>query len=222
MIIRFNYFHLLVFLCLGVSCLGQSNLRLGLSSNLNFNKKITENEKLNLKIESRQNTFDEGRFNLEYSQTQISLFGSTGVSYRSSLAIGYSFTIRGGADSHMTAQQLAITNTYGTFRVGHRFSSDQSFGGDRTTRVRARYRISCQLPLKGQIVNVKEFYIKLNNEYLNSFTSSAHDLEVRVAGNLGFEFHDNNKVELGVDYSCLLYTSPSPRDGLLSRMPSSA
>ena len=25
-----------------------------------------------------------------------------------------------------------------------------------------------------------------------------------------------------VDYICLLYTSPSPRDGLLSRMPSSA
>ena len=26
----------------------------------------------------------------------------------------------------------------------------------------------------------------------------------------------------GVAYTCLLYTSPSPRDGLLSRMPSSA
>ena len=26
----------------------------------------------------------------------------------------------------------------------------------------------------------------------------------------------------GMQYSCLLYTSPSPRDGLLSRMPSSA
>ena len=26
----------------------------------------------------------------------------------------------------------------------------------------------------------------------------------------------------GLDASCLLYTSPSPRDGLLSRMPSSA
>ena len=25
-----------------------------------------------------------------------------------------------------------------------------------------------------------------------------------------------------IEYSCLLYTSPSPRDGLLSRMPSSA
>ena len=28
--------------------------------------------------------------------------------------------------------------------------------------------------------------------------------------------------ELYIDYTCLLYTSPSPRDGLLSRMPSSA
>ena len=27
---------------------------------------------------------------------------------------------------------------------------------------------------------------------------------------------------MSVKYSCLLYTSPSPRDGLLSRMPSSA
>ena len=29
-------------------------------------------------------------------------------------------------------------------------------------------------------------------------------------------------VKPGQIYSCLLYTSPSPRDGLLSRMPSSA
>ena len=29
-------------------------------------------------------------------------------------------------------------------------------------------------------------------------------------------------VNVTLDYDCLLYTSPSPRDGLLSRMPSSA
>ena len=29
-------------------------------------------------------------------------------------------------------------------------------------------------------------------------------------------------VELGLVYDCLLYTSPSPRDATLSRMPSSA
>ena len=52
---------------------------------------------------------------------------------------------------------------------------------------------------------------------------------------VGAEFGDPNcklikpyKIEGGAlhkwmqDYTCLLYTSPSPRDGLLSRMPSSA
>ena len=33
---------------------------------------------------------------------------------------------------------------------------------------------------------------------------------------------DPTKVERATDNACLLYTSPSPRDGLLSRMPSSA
>ena len=33
---------------------------------------------------------------------------------------------------------------------------------------------------------------------------------------------DEHKKEMELYYGCLLYTSPSPRDGLLSRMPSSA
>ena len=37
-------------------------------------------------------------------------------------------------------------------------------------------------------------------------------------GNLPFQFID----KFGQVWGCLLYTSPSPRDGLLSRMPSSA
>ena len=32
----------------------------------------------------------------------------------------------------------------------------------------------------------------------------------------------NSSAGTGHFYTCLLYTSPSPRDGLLSRMPSSA
>ena len=34
--------------------------------------------------------------------------------------------------------------------------------------------------------------------------------------------HTDFVVLKGIEYDCLLYTSPSPRDGLLSRMPSSA
>ena len=34
--------------------------------------------------------------------------------------------------------------------------------------------------------------------------------------------HNSGVIHSGLYYNCLLYTSPSPRDGLLSRMPSSA
>ena len=42
-----------------------------------------------------------------------------------------------------------------------------------------------------------------------------------------YDVHGNMVLDASIrkalhDYSCLLYTSPSPRDGLLSRMPSSA
>ena len=38
----------------------------------------------------------------------------------------------------------------------------------------------------------------------------------------GDENHIVLKLKSGYNIGCLLYTSPSPRDGLLSRMPSSA
>ena len=33
---------------------------------------------------------------------------------------------------------------------------------------------------------------------------------------------ESDLIKIVNDYDCLLYTSPSPRDGILSRMPSSA
>ena len=73
-------------------------------------------------------------------------------------------------------------------------------------------------------------------------TAIAADVTLRYAGTLPATHHNgegqymlakrvleltNGSVEIevypaGQLYNCLLYTSPSPRDGLLSRMPSSA
>ena len=44
-----------------------------------------------------------------------------------------------------------------------------------------------------------------------------------IKNELNFTFQNDLKEEQDTyNYFCLLYTSPSPRDGLLSRMPSSA
>ena len=54
---------------------------------------------------------------------------------------------------------------------------------------------------------------------LGNLRASLIDLKKAV------QLNKNSKkafLNLGVTYACLLYTSPSPRDGLLSRMPSSA
>ena len=46
--------------------------------------------------------------------------------------------------------------------------------------------------------------------------------EFKMANEHGGELDENIIGLLQMSMTCLLYTSPSPRDGLLSRMPSSA
>ena len=57
----------------------------------------------------------------------------------------------------------------------------------------------------------------------NSFAISlGRDLSDSFSMNLGFASVERLPSVIELYMNCLLYTSPSPRDGLLSRMPSSA
>ena len=56
-----------------------------------------------------------------------------------------------------------------------------------------------------------------DNKYLIKIQDKDHNLEILNMDSNGMEFVLDAQF-----HSCLLYTSPSPRDGLLSRMPSSA
>ena len=62
------------------------------------------------------------------------------------------------------------------------------------------------------------------NDMSTKIIKSIRDLsKVCETINLPFQAGDNEVLErMRRGYTCLLYTSPSPRDGLLSRMPSSA
>ena len=70
----------------------------------------------------------------------------------------------------------------------------------------------------GYMINQEEKFVK---GYRGKFT--AVDISMNLPGDtkVGFKWDNNsNAYELVTD--CLLYTSPSPRDRLKSRMPSSA
>ena len=65
-----------------------------------------------------------------------------------------------------------------------------------------------------------EKYLRDGIDYVKSVLRTMHE----SAEERSFDMDEQAAWDAGVDFvrSCLLYTSPSPRDGLLSRMPSSA
>ena len=68
-----------------------------------------------------------------------------------------------------------------------------------------------------QVTSISDNIEKIKNSLKSAMEKS--DLVV-ITGGLGPTNDDKTKIAL-CEF-CLLYTSPSPRDGLLSRMPSSA
>ena len=75
--------------------------------------------------------------------------------------------------------------------------------------------VNCETDFAARDDNFVAF-VKLVTEKV--FDTQQVDIEA-----LGLESARENLVQkIGENVSCLLYTSPSPRDGLLSRMPSSA
>ena len=73
---------------------------------------------------------------------------------------------------------------------------------------------------KENLVLKGAYIIKNQSEYDASIFASGSEVEIALlASNKLKEFNINLRV---ISFPCLLYTSPSPRDATLSRMPSSA
>ncbi|WP_159951916.1 DUF2490 domain-containing protein [Polaribacter septentrionalilitoris] len=82
-------------------------------------------------------------------------------------------------------------------KLAHRFAFEQFYQTQKQTTFRTRYRISSEKPLNGERVDVKEFYLKVVNEYLYDFS----DLEIRLIPYLGYQASKKDKIEFGLDFS---------------------
>jgi hypothetical protein len=199
-------------LLLGFVCLinshhifGQNNAQYGLLTTLNVNHKFETGWALNSKLETRQifKTIDrDGIINKDYQYvlTDISLIAAKKIGLNARITSGYLMRFREGEIFYRFIQQYTIVQRMNGFRLAHRFSSDQTFSKTDPLDFRLRYRITSEIPLSGQSVDTKEFYIKFNNEYVNSWQSKNYDLEIRLIPLLGYGLSPNNKIELGLDY----------------------
>jgi len=183
----------------------QNTFEFGLLPAININKKWEGGWHLNVKVESRQLLNqgvikEDNRFDYDYELTDVATIVSKKIAYNQNLGGGYLIRLRGEDWFHRTIQQFSITNQFSGFRLGHRFSADQTFGEIATPEFRFRYRITLEKSLSGQNVDDKEFYFKLNNEYLLGIESSNAEIELRFVPILGYEIDANNKIEVGLDY----------------------
>lgn len=185
--------------------IAQDTYLLGTLPSFNLNKGINSDWSLNFKAESRVR-FLQGEFggsgvsDLDFQLADLALTASRKTGLNNSLAGGYLIRLRGEQTFHRFIQQFTVVRRYESFRMAHRFSSDQTFNSEVPWELRLRYRITAEIPLNGQSVDPGEFYLKLNNEYLNSWQEGEPDLEIRLVPLGGYEFTDNNKLEFGLDY----------------------
>lgn len=198
----------LIFL-LFIACLttsqAQDRYRFGSLPSINFNKGLTDRYAVNFNWQSRQiyqtgvfNEFDDPEFT--FNLNDFTLLGSRKVGLNNTVTAGYLFRIINDQITHRSIQQFILVRRVLKFRMAHRFATDQTFEENNKAQFRIRYRFTGEIPLNGQSTDSKEFYLKVNNEYLNSLQGKEYDLEIRVIAMLGRVISQKCKLELGFDY----------------------
>lgn len=199
-----RYLFALVFCMSSIVSYSQNSRQAGLLPSLNISNGLGSNWKINTRIETRQQLLssvggpDTG---LDYKNvlTDIAVVAVRKWRLNQTFGGGYQIRFRDGEIVHRLIQQYTLVNGHRRWRVGHRLSADQTFARGGLPEYRLRYRLTLQVPLSGDSVDPKEFYIKLNNEYLNSWEPGSYDLELRITAFIGYEFDANNKLEVGTD-----------------------
>lgn len=204
-----------LYLLLVGSVKAQSSYEAGLLPAFNLNKKLKKDWSLNSRLESRQlfltgGSDQERMSQYEYVLTDISMIAAKKVGLDSRIAGGYLMRIENGEIIHRFSQQFTIVKRQFGFRLAHRFLTDQTISPVEKTEFRLRYRLTAEIPLDGKSVDPKEFYLRLNNEYVNSLQDFNYDLEIRLVPLLGYAVDTKNKVEIGLDYRIESFLANTP------------
>jgi len=171
----------------------------GVIPSINIHVKLPKDWSAHFKAQSR-GFFDSEQPHFDYRLTDLSAILAKRLTARISGGAGYLIRIENGEIKNRTIQQLSLTTRYPGFRISHRLRTDQTFSTNNETEYRLRYRLSAEVPIEGQTIDENEFYLKLSNEYLNSWENGEFDLEIRGVGLLGYSISKTSEIELGIDY----------------------
>lgn len=206
----------LVAVLFSATAMGQSFYQVGILPSINFNYKFKKVWSVNYKLESRQGLYegvfkDGGKGNYDYVLTDNSFIAARKIGLNSRISGGYLLRFRGENIVHRSILQYTIVQKLSNFRLAHRLVADQTFSPVESPEYRLRYRLATEIPLNGQSADLKEFYIKVNGEWLNSIQSTNYDIELRLVPMLGYAINKRHKIELGLDYRINSFINQSAR-----------
>lgn len=177
----------------------QNSYQFGILPSINLLKKFPGNWTTNFKVESRQSLYNQ-ELKYDYLLTDVSLVVTKRIAANITVGGGYLMRAEEDTFKNRAIQQISFSKKYTGFRMAHRIMTDQTFEKDENPELRFRYRISSEIPLEGQSIDLNEFYLKINNEYLNSWQSDDYDMEIRLVGLFGYSISPLNDLEMGIDY----------------------
>jgi hypothetical protein len=194
-----------LFVLTNATAFGQASYKAGTIPQLNVNVKVAENWKLNTKLEARQifrEKQPEAPLNqqLKYERTDLSWVLTKKISADNTIGGGYLARLEDGQFTHRLIQQFSSVKELEVFIIAHRVVLDETFSDGSPPEFRLRYRFGGETPLSGRQIDPKEFYGKVNNEYLGLWSDKEADLEIRASLALGYNATDDNKIELGLEY----------------------
>ncbi len=177
--------------------------QIGLDPSIYFDKNWPKSWSSSLELQMRQ-SFDESNDNeidpsFKYSFVGGSLTLSKRVSPFEKFAFKYQLRFDNENQVHTFVQRYVISNTRQRMTYSHRFALDEIIRPGDGVELRFRYRITMMLPMKGNQIDIKEFYTKLKNEYRISFVSY-EGVEVTLGPLLGYKWSKRFQLEAGFNY----------------------
>lgn len=182
----------------------QKKVELGVLPSFNHKASINKYYDLNMSFEARYFIYqktegEKADVSIDYSLNDFTSLLARQITLNSTLVGGFLIRLRSNTANFRFIQQYIIESKWNQILVSHRIATDQTFSPNEATELRARYRLSTELPLNGIEADPKEFYIKLRGEILHILEGSQYDLELRFSPYLGYTFPNKNKLELGFD-----------------------
>lgn len=175
----------------------QSNTTVGWLPKVNVSTKLLKKTKWVNSIEAREVLYKD-TFQFTHNLVDISSIFSVKTDLNQSLNVGYILRFNEGSTIHRFVQHYNIVQHFTSSKLGHRLGFEQFYQSETKPQYRTRYRATFQKALNGEKVDVKEWYIKISNEYLYQFNKE--DFEVRISPYLGYQLSEKDKLEFGIDY----------------------